>query len=420
MRDLRPTNRAARRRARHFRRNALQRQGVLAALTTSALLLPGVARAQEERWTVDYGYSLYSEDDLDSSKLNAGSEERYDIDTHMLSMRGPITGRLDFGMDLVHESMSGATPWFVEQDATSGDPVVVMTGASVEDTRTDFLGRGTYYFDTSRLNLASGYSTEDDYSAINFGFGTEHDFDEKNTTLSWGFGMSLDEIDPTPTATNANPSSEDKRTISLFAGWSQVLDRSSALQFALSYQNGDGFLSDPYKLVSFSDGNVADNRPDERNQFSLLTRYRRHFSSVTGSLHLDYRFYVDDWDLNSHTVELGWYQSLFDDLIFIIPSVRYYTQSQADFYEPYFTTANAVDPDQHASSDYRLSPYGALSGKIRLEARLNDWPFHMAWRLGFSYERYQSSGSLAIKSVDTENPGLVSFNVFMINLSARF
>jgi Protein of unknown function (DUF3570) len=417
MRDLRRQNRAARRRARHLRKDLRQRKGVLAVLTTSALLLPGLARAQEERWSVDYGYSLYSEDDLDSSKLSAGSAKRYDINTQMVSLRGPITGRMDFGLDVVYETMSGASPWFIEQDATTGDPVVVMTGASIEDKRTDFNGHGTYYFDTARLNLQSGYSIEDDYRAINVGFGSEHDFGEKNTTLSWGLGGSFDTIDPTPTATNANPSQEDKRTISVFGGWSQVLGKSSTLQTILSYQNGSGFLSDPYKLVSVAGVNLADHRPDSRNQFAVLARYRRHFSSVSGSLHLDYRFYIDDWNINAHTLELAWYQSLFD-FISIVPSVRYYTQSQADFYSPYFVSA--LTPSDYASSDYRLSPFGALSGKIRVEARLSEWPFHMAWKLGASYERYQSSGSFAIQSVGVENPALVSFNAFMINLSARF
>jgi hypothetical protein len=387
---------------------------VLAALTASAMLLPGLARAQEERWSVDYGYSLYSEDPLDSSKLQAGSADRYEIDTHQLSLRGPVTGRLDFGVDLVHETMTGATPWFVEAD-TEGEPVQVMTGASVEDQRTDFLSHGTYYFDTARLNLASGYSTEDDYQATNFSFGTEHDFNEKNTTLSWGAGLSLDDIEPTPTATNADPSDESKRTISLFTSWSQVIDRSSAFQATFSYQNGSGFLSDPYKLVSVAGANLADSRPDARNQFAIMGRYRRHFARVLGTLHADYRFYFDDWDVNAHTVELAWYQSLFDRVT-IVPSVRYYTQSQADFYGPYFLTS----PGDHASSDYRLSPFGALSGKLRIETHVSDWPFHMAWKLGASYERYQSSGSLAIQTVDVENPGLVSFDVFMVNLSARF
>jgi hypothetical protein len=412
MRAPGPSNRRARRRARRLAQR--ERKGVLAALTTSALLLPGLARAQEARWGIDYQFSVYSEDELDSSKLQAGDKERYEIDTHQLQMRAPLGGRIDLGFDLVHETMSGATPWYVEQNA-QGEVVQVMTGASVEDSRTDFLGRGTYLFDTARMTLSGGYSVEDDYRAVNGGIGFEHDFNEKNTTLSWGTGISLDEIDPTDTVTNPNPAQEDKRSISVFAGISQVINRSSAFQTTFTYMNGDGFLSDPYKLVSVGGVNLADSRPDSRNQFAWLTRYRRHFSGVRGTLHADYRLYVDDWDVTSHTLELAWYQMLWDALA-VVPSVRYYTQSQAEFYGPYFTTS----PGEHASSDYRLSPYGALAWKLRAETRLSDWPFRMAWKVGVSWERYISDGDLAIRSVEVENPGLVSFNVLMFNLSARF
>ncbi len=419
MRSRRPRNRQERRQASRCTRGSARnprrsRRSVLAALTASALLLPGLARAQEERWGVDYGFTLYSEDDLDSDKLQAGSPERYEIETHQLRMRAPLGGRIDVGLDLVHETMSGATPWFVEPDA-NGEPVQVMTGASVEDQRSDVLLRGTYLFDESRTSLLGGYSKEDDYQATNFGFSAEHDFNEKNTTFSWGAGLSLDEIDPTPTATNLNPSQEDKRSLSIFAGISQVINRSSIVQSTFTYQNGSGFLSDPYKLVSVGGVNLPDSRPDSRNQFSWLTRYRRHFSSVNGALHADYRLYVDDWDVTSHTVELAWYQMLWDALA-VIPSVRYYTQSQAEFYGPYFVTS----PGGEFTSDYRLSPYGALSWKLRAETRLSDWPFRMAWKVGVSWERYQSSGDLAIRDVEIENPGLVSFNVLMFNLSARF
>jgi hypothetical protein len=405
-------NRKARRAARKARR---QRQGALAALTTSALLLPGLARAQDqERWGIDYGFSMYSEDDLAASKLQAGSRERYEIETHQLQMRAPLGDRIDLGLDLVEETMSGATPWFVEPNA-QGEPVQVMTGASVEDQRSDVLLRGTYLFDTARTSLTGGYSIEDDYRAINAGFGSEHDFNEKNTTFSWGSSVSFDDIDPTPTLVNADPAREDKRTISVFTGLSQVINRSSIVQSTFTYQNGSGFLSDPYKLVSVAGTNLPDSRPDSRNQFAWLTRYRRHFSSLSGALHADYRLYVDDWDVTSHTLELAWYQMMWDTLA-IIPSVRYYTQSEAEFYGPYFTSS----PGDDFSSDYRLSPYGALSWKLRAETRLSDWPFRMAWKVGVSWERYESSGDLAIRDVEVENPGLVSFNVLMFNLSARF
>ena len=60
----------------------------------------------------------------------------------------------------------------------------------------------------------------------------------------------------------------------------------------------------------------------------------------------------------SHTFELAWYQTLFDRLL-IVPSVRYYSQGQADFYAPFCA---APRRDGFRSSDYRLSAFGATRG----------------------------------------------------------
>ena len=46
----------------------------------------------------------------------------------------------------------------------------------------------------------------------------------------------------------------------------------------------------------------------------------------------------------------------------LIPSLRYYTQSQADFYAPYYISERS---DGYYSSDYRLSPYGALAWRVK-------------------------------------------------------
>ena len=135
---------------------------------------------------------------------------------------------------------------------------------------------------------------------------------------------------------------------------------------------------------------------------------------MNASLHADYRFFIDDWEITSHTVELAWYQNLFRFLR-VIPGIRYYTQSQADFYAPWFDVAPA---DGFASSDYRLSPYGALSYRIRAETLFTTW--RLDWRAALSYERYMSSGDLAVSEVAVENPGLVSFNVLSLNFTTRF
>ena len=56
------------------------------------------------------------------------------------------------------------------------------------------------------------------------------------------------------------------------------------------------------------------------------------------SLDLQYRYFGDTWGIRSHTGELGytqpWRNWIFDG------SVRYYTQSHADFYSDLFSAAN--------------------------------------------------------------------------------
>ena len=116
---------------------------------------------------------------------------------------------------------------------------------------------------------------------------------------------------------------------------------------------------------------VADSRPDERNQVAWLTQLRHHFESLGASVHVNYRFNYDDWNINSHTFELRWYQNLFGDLIQLVPEFRYYSQSQASFYEPFYSS---IRSNGLYSSDYRLSPYGSLSFGGRLQARIIDWP----------------------------------------------
>ena len=397
------------------------REGALRALTRSALALPGlVAPAAADTpvggISAHYQTAYYVEDELDSSKVTPGGEtERFEVEMHQLSLGAPLGDRFELDLDIVHESMSGASPWYVVPDA-DGDPIQVMTGATIRDERTDALLGGTWYLDAGRFSLRGGLSTENDYFAWNGGFETERHFNEKNTTITGGGGFSIDTLEPTdadlfPT----RPDEEDKQSYSVFAGISQVVSRQSAIQSTLSFQHARGFLSDPYKQAFVAGEPRADSRPDSRNQLSWLTRYRHHFSEVEGSLHADYRFYVDDWSVRSHTLELAWYQSLWD-AVRLIPSFRYYTQSQADFYAPYFAEFTS---DGLHSSDYRLSPYGALSWKLRAETRMFE-TWRLRWNAELSWERYMSSEDFALGSVSTANPGLVSFNVFSIGLKARF
>jgi hypothetical protein len=412
---------------RRFRRAAQRRQAraharvprgrVLSALTTSTLALPGLAHAAEFGelgYSADYKFARYTEDSLPSGRVDVGNEtSRYEIDIHQVQLGGPITDRIRLDFDFAHEVMSGATPWYVIPNPDGGDPLQVMTGATVDEKRTDGLLKGTMLFDRGTGSLSAGVSKENDYFSVNGGVQGERFFNEKNTTLAGGLGFSYDMITPTDAAMHLRDDEENKQTASIFGSFSQILGRTAAVQGTLQYQFGTGFLSDPYKRALVEGVPLPDTRPDMRHQFSALMRYRQHINYIRGTLHADYRFYIDDWGVYAHTIEAAWHQMLWSSFR-LIPSVRYYSQSQADFYAPYFLGSAPSE----FSSDYRLSPYGALSWRAKAETRFQ--LYNLDLLLNVAYERYVSSANLAIEKVSVPNPGLVDFDMFSVGLSTKF
>jgi hypothetical protein len=406
--------------------------GVLSALTASAMALPGLtglagsasADSPVEETTVEGEYSYYREDNLRPHKAAQGPQretERMEIHSYKFRVVTPVSERVDMEIDGGFETLSGASPWFVTPNFAdrSQAPVQVMSGATIDENRGDMLLKGNYYFDSGKASATTGFSVEKDYYSVNFGFGGDYSVNDKNTTFSAGAGVSLDWIEPTDCRTMNRVCSEDKQSYSVYAGISQVVTRHSAIQSTLSFTYTEGFLSDPYKLAYIDTPTGAilpDTRPSDRKQFTWLTKYRHHVSAFNGTAHFDYRLYVDDWSVNSHTFDLAWYQSLPYN-IQIIPSIRYYSQSQADFYEVFY---DDFRNDGFYSSDYRLSPYGAFAYRIKATMDFEDLFGSSDWQIAASYERYRSSDSLAFQRVDIENPGLVTFRVFAGRITVKF
>lgn len=139
-------------------------------------------------------------------------------------------------------------------------------------------------------------------------------------------------------------------------GTTQVIDRKSTMQLNLQYSNGQGFFDDPYKFY--------DQRPSSREFMSLLFRYRRYFEENNSALHFDYRIYKDSWDVVANMWEASWYKPLADlETITLRPSLRYYTQSDAEFFSSNYPP---IDFESNYSSDQRLSDFGSLTLGLKL------------------------------------------------------
>ncbi|OAI02696.1 hypothetical protein A1353_15750 [Methylomonas methanica] len=299
------------------------------------------------------------------------------------------------------------------------------------ETRTMPTFSGKYYFDDNTLAFSGGMSEEPDFIS-NFGSVTlSHEFNNKLSTVSAGYNISSNQITRSTDAAhgaadehthgdndnspNYQALNETSASHGFNLGFSQILSKNTLFHSSASYTRQNGYLSNPYKYV-YIRGEVTPEeyyqiyqgsngapinwnaitklemvgtelfrevRPDLRNQWSIANRINQYIPSLDASVHFDYRFYADDWGVNSHTAELKWYQSL-PMGITVTPSFRYYSQSQAEFFAPYFLAPRA---DGHYSSDFRLADFGALSGGITFSKQFNKG---VTLDAGFEYYTRQS------------------------------
>lgn len=378
------------------------RNSTLVALTSSALLLPAYQGAQAdaapENAEVGLRYSNYEEDSIQRSKSFGGGSERYDIDVAQFHLLAPVADSWSLALDVQWEDMSGASPWFVGESA-SGEPRVIMSGASIEETRTEVSVTTRYYYDRGNAGFNYTRSEEDDYDSDSFSFDGSFNSADGMRTYSAAISASDDDIDPTAPIELRNTTGDTKDIRSAWIGVSQIVSKQAILRFGLSYTYRDGFLTDPYKFY--------DSRPDERKEWTLSAGYRHFFEQHDAALHVDYRYFDDDWDVVSHTIDAAWYQNLGSEAQ-LVPFVRYYSQDEAEFFD--------VVADQSAryhADDYRLSAYGAFTYGLRLRHDIREWSLNM------SIERYRSDESWGLYNAD-EAPGLVDFWRYSFGLNYTF
>lgn len=395
---------------------SIKKKRALSALTSAALAIPGLSSSVQAasvltETVVQYKASAYREADIDRSKLGGGSAERYQIDSQQVRAQMPLGESTDASIEFMYETMSGASPWFVlpGQDG----PVQVMSGATIHEERKDVQAKVNHLFnDRTVISVLGGVSDEKDYFAMNAGVEALYEIPDTQLTVSGGVGFSDDELEPTDGSIMPDRIiSATRDSTTAFVGVSQIFSKTTVAQLSLSYSMHKGFLSDPYKKVWIDDqaNTINDSRPNERQQFVAQARLRHFLPELKAALHLDYRYFEDNWEVASNTLELAWYQNLPGAWVFT-PSLRYYSQTQAYFYAPYFFSARG---DGFASSDYRLSPYGAVSLKLRLEKRWQGFDLHAEW------ESYEASADYSLDSVTVANPALVEFDILSLGFNWR-
>jgi hypothetical protein len=254
----------------------------------------------------------------------------------------------------------------------------------------------------ARLGLLSvGASLSDEYDYTHSGVNARYarDFNNRNTTLSFGLALANDTISPVggspiPFApmlgtedTRNKVGDQSKDVTDWLIGVSQVLNRHTIVQINYSLSQADGYLTDPYKLLSVVDpvtGNpvagppgsgryayLFESRPETRDKQSIYALLKRDFSGDV--LEASYRYMTDDWAVDSHTVEVR-YRFNFGASRYFQPHVRFYQQTAADFYESVLF-AGATLP-AYATADHRLGEFDGITLGLKYgqaTARGSEW-----------------------------------------------
>jgi hypothetical protein len=301
-----------------------------------------------------------------------GGKDRMSVMAPVVTYQIPLDESITLSGMNVWDGMSGASPLY--HDTLSG-----ASGSGIHDNR--YAGNLTLSksFERETLFIGGEFSDEDDYTARGALIGANFSNESQDATFSYVLAGSSDDI-----GSSNNPAlAESRRTISNTATLIQVLDSLTVMQGSLQVQNSDGFLTDPYKL--------QDNRPRSRD-FIATTLALNHyvpqsfwgaFNNRGGALGVNYRYFADSWDLNSHTVQ-GTFSQEVSDSVTVRPLVRYYSQSEAFFYDPLYPPFG----QGFYSADQRMGAFGALSGGLRVEYKTSK-----ASQLHLSYEAFQQDAS---------------------------
>ncbi|WJG09268.1 DUF3570 domain-containing protein [Aliiglaciecola sp. LCG003] len=285
------------------------------------------------------------------------------------------------------------------------------------DTRVQLSGQWTQPLaENMRASTGLQVSKEYDYLSIVGNGSLAYDFNKKNTTLSAGISYALDTIDPVGGApvdftsmiidrgqyatdeayrqdfdATRTSGSQDKDTIDLLLGVTQIINKRMLMQLNYSFSTSDGYHNDPYKVLSvvnqqgLTQDILHESRPTERSKHSVYLQSK--YALDSGVVDVSYRFATDDWDINSHTLDTRFRYNL-SETSYIQPHFRYYQQTEADFYSP-FLIEGAPLPE-FASADYRLGEMSAITLGLKYGMQLQN-----GHELAFRIEYYQQDSDNA-------------------------
>jgi uncharacterized protein DUF3570 len=353
-------------------------------MASCALLQAGTPTVQAEagEWDIDTAMLYYSE-----------ADGRVSVFEPVITAEKILPDGESLKIKVIYDVLTGSTPYGAVP-TTTAQTITNPSGNSNYTTPAGELPLNGTFRDTrvaagadwtipldrlKRVTVGGNFSKEFDFNSLAASATYAQDSSDRNQTYSIGLGYTSDTWDPVggknPELTymikggldqGEKGGTDSKATTDIMLGLTQVVNRSTIMQFNLGISDSSGYLTDPYRFISVleSDGTlevqtdpslqpyIYEKRPDKRTRNTFFWRTAHHLTEDV--VNVSYRYFTDDWGINSHTLDLKYRYELGGNH-YLQPHIRYYTQTSADFYVNYLN-AGAPLPE-FASSDYRLSEF---------------------------------------------------------------
>lgn len=245
----------------------------------------------------------------------------------------------------------------------------------------------------TRIYPSFNWTVENEKKGTTFGSGISysHEFDYSSFSINTNFALKtknrsgefsakaqlfLDQVSqvlPTElvstvtTTTSASRGGHESKypttprtTFDVALGYSQIINKRLQVALLSDIVSQSGYLSLPFHRVYFKDGSVHQEvLPSSRLKLPLGLR-ANYFIGDKIILRTYYRYYTDDWGLNSHTASIEMPVKI-TPFFSLSPFYRYYVQTAINYFAAYkeHTAANQYYTSNYDLSAFNSSFYGA-------------------------------------------------------------
>lgn len=369
-----------------------------------------------ESTEIDFLTSYYTQDGDNAAVTGGrGTEELTDF-TPTVVVSIPLNDddvlTIDASVSAYTSASSSNVDPFDGDPNVDASPFIASSGASRNDVLTTVNVNYSHSSDDRNKIWSANAAVANEYDYFSIGFGGSYTmlFNEKNTEFSVKANVFLDTwnaIYPTELRDDNNfiPFDDESRnSYSLGFGFSQILSKKLQGSLSVDVIRQEGLLSTPFQRVQFADvadrvvqqftlGDDVERLPDTRFKIAAGGRLHYYLNEIV-AIRTFYRYYTDDWGINSHTANIEVPVKITDKFT-LYPSYRFYTQTAADYFAPFnqHLSTQQLYTSDYDLSDFNANQYGFGISYTDIFAKFHIWKFGLK-NIDFRFRQYERNTGL--------------------------